>query len=454
MKLNSINMSPKQIKFLATNCSVLLIMLILLFRHFSIIGLISFIIGGLLLFLGTYLDYQKAEIGVACKLSYILFISSLILLGLWLPSILKNNQKVTPPTFTVPALIVSLSFFALGLIASNQKNFISRRIFKYMGQIALMIGVSLFLNFPLPFIFSFVIVIIVFCICDIFSCKFKMTRIQDFNHETNPDRSYWMSLCICLVLGFYFLYSGTYVYKYIGTISDILKTLSTLTNGLKIPLFALLMIVLTAVFMMVDRTNEIENYSDSYLSISLFGFSIALWIFSSMPSWYNFAVYSIAIAVSVSFGMSTISNETHRINPEKINLKKMLRYDGISLTISAIAIFGMIFIDSGFLVSFITLAVLVIFVICVHKTIKGLWVADAIRWQSILVAISAFAISMAIVKNNISVSWPYILAAFLTFSLFNWAISIRKGEWDNTGMTASKVSNCLLLAVISIVAAV
>ena len=454
MKNNSINLSPKQIKFLASNCSVLLIMLILLFRHFTIIGLISFIIGGLLLFLGTFLDNQKAEIGVACKLSYILFITSLILLGLWLPSILDNNHRVDPPIFSVPALIVSLSFFVLGLIASNQKNYIARRIIKYMGQIALMVGVSLFLNFPLPFIFSFAFIIIVFCICDIFSCRYRITRTQDFKPETNPDRAYWMSLCICLVLGFFYLYSRAYVYEFIGTIPNILKTLSTLTNGLKIPLFALLMIALTAIFMMVDRTNEIENYSDSYLSISLFGFSITLWAFSSMPSWYNFAVSIIAIAVCVGFGMSTISNDTHRINPEKINLKKMFKYEGISLAIFAIAIFGMVFINSGFLVSFITLAVLVVFVICIHKTIKGLWVADAIRWQSILVAISVFAISMAIVKKSISVTWPYILAAFLAFSIFNWAISIRKGEWDNTGMTASKVSNCILLAIISIVAAV
>ena len=448
-------LKPEHIKFIAADSSVLLILLILLFRHFSIIGLVSFIIGGVLLFLGTLLDKNKALYGVSCKLSYIVFITGMILMLLWLPSLLKNNNIIVlPPEFSTPALLFSIGFFVLSVIAGMQKNYIARRVFKYLGLASLFTGASLFMNLPITCIISFCMIIMLFGMCDIFSCKFMIKRKNEFNHEANPDRAYWMAVLICLSLGFAFVYSGTYVGKFIGDLKKVLTTLNVLTGGLKIPVFALLMITLSVVFIMVDKNSEYANYSDTYLSTSLFGFSIVLFVFSKDYSWYSFALLIISVIICFCIGMSTISNEVFRINPQKIHIKQMLKNDGIAIGISAFVVFGIVFIKAGFLVSFVTLIILIPLVYAACKGFKGLWVADALRWQSGLVAITLFSISLSIVSKSISSSLLYIIPSFIIISLITWALSVRKGEWDNTGMTIPKILNCILLAVISIVAAV
>ena len=65
-------MTTKNIKFISTNICVMILLLIVLISHYTLVGLISYLVGSLLLFLGTLLDDKKANDGVACKLSYIL----------------------------------------------------------------------------------------------------------------------------------------------------------------------------------------------------------------------------------------------------------------------------------------------------------------------------------------------------------------------------------------------
>ena len=78
-------MNEKTIKFVSTNICIMIILLVVLISHYSLIGLISFFVGSILLFFGTLLDDKKANNGVTSKLAYIVFITVITLFGMWLP---------------------------------------------------------------------------------------------------------------------------------------------------------------------------------------------------------------------------------------------------------------------------------------------------------------------------------------------------------------------------------
>ena len=119
------SVTDKMIKFVSTNLCVVILMLVVLISHYSLVGLISFFVGSILLFLGTLLDDKKANFGVTSKLSYIVFIATLTLFGMWLPFVLKNKIHFEPMgKANVWGIIISLGlafiFFIINQYPGNK----------------------------------------------------------------------------------------------------------------------------------------------------------------------------------------------------------------------------------------------------------------------------------------------------------------------------------------------
>ena len=72
---------------------------------------------------------------------------------------------------------------------------------------------------------------------------------------------------------------------------------------------------------------------------------------------------------------------------------------------------------------------------------------------AVLIAIAAFTISIAFVNKNVNDTLTFIILSFVISSILMWALGIRDGVWDNR-FTVSKVIDCVLMGVISLLAVI
>lgn len=444
-------MSDNNIKLLFTDCTISLILIMIMLRHFTIIGLISVALGGLLLFLGTFLDKEKAPLGVANKFSYIMFVFVLSSYGICLPDILKNNKKIGIGGGEIAiALLFFAVFVVVAVIAGKVSNYAVMRIFKYSGIVALSMSVNAFVGLSEIYALIYLTVAAFFCICDIFSCNHMNARVTGFNSLINKDKGYWMAMLICAIFLFMTIHSSVYVSHFVGSVANIKKVLVQMTDGFKVPLFCLMMLALSIVYHAIDRRLEVSSTSDTYLATSLLGFAIVLKAFSKRINAETLVVILVSLAVWIGFGLSYASKAQYQMSSAD-KLKQMWISDAVSLSIGLISVFSICFVYEGYLFPFITLAFAVAMVIAGTKMVKGLWVAEAVKWQLVILAIFIFTLSLSF-ANKATDSIGLLVFTCVIMSLLIWALSIRKGNWDNTAMVIPKVLNCVLTAVICIVA--
>lgn len=451
-------MTGKIIKFISVDCAVTLLLLFTLIGHFSVCGFISFLIGSSLLFLGTLFDKKKAELGVSNKVSYIAFITIFSLMGMWLPRLIENINKsfTLQPKFSFWVLLGTAMFPVLAGISSNYSmNFALRRILKYFALISAAFAIFMFYSLKLTGLAVVACVIIFFCVSDIYTCKTGIYRIQDFS-IVKPDAAYWMAVGISIALIVFSIMSNTYFYSFISNTESIIKLLSELLVGINVPMFAMIMIVLTALFMYSDNISKTSNAADSYLSISLGGFCIVLRTFVSFCSIETFIILLISVAVYLIFGFSVVSSHsTENVTNPVYKLILLNNYAPIiiSITVTLVTAVSILFVYAGYLVPFITLIFGLILILVSKKSFIGFWIASTMRWQMILVAITLFSISLSIVKQTTSVSIGFVIIAFVISSIVMWTNGIRDGVWDNK-FTVSKIIDCVLMGAISIIAVI
>lgn len=446
-------MSDKNIKLLVTDSTVSLILIIIMLRHFTIAGLVSVVLGGLMLFLGTFLDTEKAPLGVANKFSFIMFSFVLTACGICLPDIIKNDRKIGTGAgeFAIALLFFAL-FVVVAVVASKASNYAVIRVFRYLEVVMLAMGVNAFVGLPDIYCLIYVAVATFFCLCDIFSAKFMKARVYGYNILSNKDKGFWMAMALCAVFIFYAIYSSIYVNHFVGSAHGLKKSFVMMASGFKVPLFCLMMLALSVVYHAIDRKLESSSESDTYLATSLFGFAIVFRVFSTKINAQTLVLFLATLAVWVGFGLNYAS-KTQKDLSETYKVKRMFKADAVSLAITLLSIFSINFVYKGYLFPYITLVFVVMMVIAGIKMINGFWIADAVKWQLVIVAIFIFALSLSIAKKTTDCIDMLVFTS-LIMSLLTWALSIRKGNWDNTSMVVPKVLNCVITAVICLVAVV
>lgn len=450
-------MNKKYIKFTAANICTMIFLLFILVSHFSLIGLISFLVGSLILFLGTLLDKEKSDFGVSNKFSFGIFISILTLFGMWIPEIMENNIAYRSSyEMSVPAIIISFVMFvsfATMSTAERFKHYVVKRCFKYAGLLSLfycaycVFAIS-FISFPI-----IVINVVVFLLADIYSCKNNIYRTSHFS-DTKPDKSYWMALALGAFLIIVNIISPAYmVQTFQGNETE--KIISSLLSGFNVPLFTLLMIALTGIFMYADNITKTNEAADSFFTLSLAGLCVSLRIYLSFSSIETFIILISSIIIHLVFGFSIVSMYKAKNTYPIYALLKKNCYAPliISISITVFTAFSIMFVKAGYLIPYITLLCVTILVLVARKIFSGFWIASTMRWQMILIAIAVFTISISFVNRNVDNTIAFIIFSFVISSIVMWALGIRDGVWDNK-YTASKVVNCILFGAVSLLAVI
>lgn len=450
-------MNVKSIKFISTNIAVIAIWAFVLFRHFTVIGLISFLSCSLLLFLGTLLDKDKSKWGVSCKLDLYVFITILSLFGMWSPFVFDN--KYSFPFYENPntaGIIVSfITFFTFAIMSTAEKfsHYALRRIFKYVALLFLILSVYYLFSFNLKQFVIITPVVALFAFADIYVANIEKVKLANYVKST-IYKTYWMAFGTCALIIFLNLFCESYLNRFIGTYIQVENLISGFLSGTTIVIFAIIMLALTAIFMHADGLNGKFDPYDSYLTISLGGFCLVLRTYLSNVTIKTFIVALVSLIVYVAIGFYIINlNKSKKTFLDKALSKGKFAPIVFSVAITCASILSIILVHKGYLVSLVLLICGVVFIANSKKIFQGFWIANTMRWQMILVTISLVMGSVAIINNNWDSASSMLIFEFVISSLIMWSFGIRDGVWDNK-YTISKVADCVLLAGISLFAVI
>lgn len=450
-------MSVKNIKFISTNIAVIAIWAFVLFRHYTVIGLISFLSCSLLLFVATLLDKDKSKWGVSCKLDLYVFITILSLFGMWLPFVFDNKSNFSSyENQNITGIIVSfIAFFTFAIMSTAKKffHYALRRIFKYVALLFLILSVYYLFSFNLKQFAVITPVVALFTFDDIYVANMEKEKLASYVTSTTY-KTYWMAFGTCALTIFLNIYCESYLNKFIGTYIQIEHLFSNLLSETIIVIFAIIMLALTAIFMHADGLNGKFNPYDSYLTISLGGFCLVLRTYLFNATIKTFIVFLASLIVYVTFGFYIINlNKSKKTFLDKALSKGKFAPIVFSVALTCASILSIILVHKGYLVSLVLLICGVVFITNSKKIFQGFWIANTMRWQMILVTISLVMGSFAIINNNWDSASSVLIFEFVISSLIMWSFGIRDGVWDNK-YTISKVADCVLLAGISLFAVI
>ncbi|MCD8028135.1 MAG: hypothetical protein LUF02_05650 [Erysipelotrichaceae bacterium] len=264
-------MNKKYIKFTSANICAMILLLFALFSHYTLIGLVSFLVGSVILFLGTLLDKNKAELGVSNKFSFMTFISVLTIFGMWIPEIMDNkilnSYHSTPNIFGIIISGILFLIFASVSTAECFKHYVLKRCFKSSGLASLFYCALCFFSISIISYPIILLTVIIFLFADIYSCKYNLYNTSNFS-DTKPDKAYWMAFLIGVFLIIGNIISPVY-FSSISQSNELHKIFGVLLSGYNVPIFVMLMIVLTGIFMYADNISKTNDAADSFLSLSL-----------------------------------------------------------------------------------------------------------------------------------------------------------------------------------------
>lgn len=426
-------MTDKMIKFVSTNLCVMILLVVVLISHYTIVGLISFFVGSILLCFGTLLDNKKANNGVASKLAFIIFMIVLILFGMWLPFILKNNFHFEPQgQANIWGIIISL---ALGFIffimagVDKFKHYVVRRCLKYSGQLLFLLAGYYFWNLPINTFYLTVITTVIFLLTDLFSTKYKKYNDNNFRDQ-NDDKAFWMAFLINLCLIALNLFYRKYFLKCIEK-GALTKLIENITSGFNVPLLIILTVVLTVVFVVLYERSKDFAYkmtADAFFTLSLGGFVLLFRIYESNRSIESFIILITTVLLYFIFGFSIPSTD---FGTKKNPIYYLLRLDGdahifISLAITITSIPAIIFANKGYIIPIVFLGCSAIIILLSFMKFKDNWVKINIRWQITLLCVLAFLMSVSVVNSNLNRSLIFLIPLFCVNSLAIWIIGIRQ----------------------------
>ena len=426
-------MTTKNIKFISTNICVMILLLIVLISHYTLVGLISYLVGSLLLFLGTLLDDKKANDGVACKLSYILFITTLILFGMWIPFITKTKPHFEPQgNVNIIGIIISLALTFVFFIMSSVdklKHYVVRRCLKYAGQSMLFLAVFYFWDMPLNTYCIITFTVIIALLGDLYATKYTKYNNSDFK-DTNNDKSFWMAFLINLCIVAMNLFYRGYLQNCMSK-DSLTKTIERVTSGFNVPLFIILMLALSSVFIYLQgKSTNYRDLSDAFLTLSLAGFVLLFRVYESNRSVESFVVLCIAVLVYFVFGFSipsagvgSLKNPVYYIIRSR---KLSATVDIVSVCITLLSLIGIIFAKKGYIVPIAFGVCAAVIITASFVRLKDSWIKINIHWQVTLFSILAFLISVSVVNKSINQVLPFLIMFFFVETIAVWALGVRQ----------------------------
>lgn len=440
-------MTTKNIKFISMNLSVMILLLIVLLSHYTLIGLISFMSGSILLFLGTLLDNKKANNGIACKFSYIVFISTLVLFGIWLPFATKTKPHFeSQGNLNIIGLFVSLGLAVVSMVMAssfNFKHYVVIRCLKYFGQAMLFLTAYYFWNMPLNTYFIIVISVSVALLTDLYSTKYDKYNSNGFK-DNNDDKAFWMAFSINLCIVALNLFYSDYLQKCLEKAS-LTKTIESITSGFNVPIFIILMVVISFVNIYLQgKEKTYKALSDAYLTLSLAGFVLLFRVYESNRSIESFLVLCMAVLLYFIFGFSIPSAAIGSTqNPVYFiikNRKLSEMIDIVSIIITAISLFGIIFAKKGYIIPIVFLVCAISIIILSFIKFKDSWIKINVRWQIVIFCILSFLISVSIVNRNMDKAITFLIMLFLIASISVWTLGVRQ---DVRNYKYSEIEQCI-----------
>lgn len=426
-------MTTKNIKFISTNICVMILLLIVLISHYTLVGLISYLVGSLLLFLGTLLDDKKANDGVACKFSFILFITTLILFGMWIPFITKTKPHFeSQGNVNIIGIIISLALAFIFFIMSSVdkfKHYVVRRCLKYAGQAMLFLAVFYFWNMPLNTYCIIAFTVIIALINDLYATKYAKYNNNDFK-DTNNDKSFWMAFLINLCIVAMNLFYRGYLQNCVSR-DSLTKTIERVTSGFNVPLFIILMLALSSVFIYLQsKSSNYRDLSDAYFTLSLAGFVLLFRVYESNRSVESFVVLCAAVFVYFVFGFSipsagvgSIKNPVYYIIRSR---KLSAMVDIVSVCITLLSLIGIIFAKKGYIVPIVFWVCAAVIITASFVRLKDSWIKINIHWQITLFSILAFLISVSVVNKSINQVLPFLIMFFVVETIAVWTLGVRQ----------------------------
>lgn len=426
-------MTTKNIKFVSVNLSVMTLLLIVLVSHYTLVGLISYLVGSLLLFLGTLLDDKKANNGIACKLSFILFVTTIILFGMWLPFIIKAKPHLEPQgNVNTIGVLISLGLAFLFFIMASVdrfKHYVVRRCLKYSGQAMIILAGFYFWNMPLNTYFIIVITVLIALLTDLYATKYSKYSNTEFT-DKNDDKAFWMALFINLCIVALNLFYRSYLQNCVAK-ESLTKTIGTITSGFNVPLFMILMVAVSFIYIYLQgKEKNYRDLSDAYLTLSLAGFALLFRIYESNRSIESFIMLCVAVILYFVFGFSIPSAGSGSTkNPVYFlirNRKLSETVDVVSIIITLLFMIGILYAKKGYIIPIIFLICLTSIIIVSFIKLKDSWIKINIHWQITLLSILSFLISVSIVNKSTNQAVPFIIMLFIIATVAIWALGVRQ----------------------------
>ena len=454
------------LKFLTANLCTLLLLVFALISHYSLTGLIVYLVGAGMLFLGTLGDSKNVRYGVANKTGFYLFIACIILIGIRLPDMIpalrfdgssngfgKMSFGTGSPNFAaaLPGLAGMIGFI---IASSKVKSYVLKICF---GSLAQTFGFLLFYGiFGLPIrTFPFIVAVeALFAFCRVYASK-NIIYNGDSGASKRTAHSFMaLIICACVAVAT-LLYPGYAISATNG--EHIAKLVKSLTEGFNLPVFVTVMAVAAALFMFSELKSDVKGSADAYLAVSLAGLAISIRVLLTHLS-IGGAIICAASAVAyylVGFSMLSFMPSSDKSNPIYWMLGKG-RFAAVlySAIVSAMAAFSILFMYRGSIVSYLILVCGVVLALTSKRIFRGLAAAEAIRWQIILLTVYAFTMSVSVINGTIGKTWTLLTAVFVLFSIVMWGLGLRDGVNLPKKYRAFKVAGCVIAGAISVIAVI
>lgn len=451
-------MNLKYVKFIPADLCVVILLLLTLMQHFTVVGLVAFLVGSLFLFLGTLLDKKKAEMGISAKLGFILFMTTLTLFGIWSPFVFRISPRFRVGETFYVGMVLSVGLSIAFFIMSGNKTFqhyVVRRCLKYAGQAMLFGAVFSLFGLPIVTYIPVLITVIIALLTDLFATKCFIFRSSGYT-DKNDDAAFWMAMLINACFAAMDLFFGTYLADCL-TKTAIVKTFEGITSGFYVPLFIIMMVVLAAISLYVqEKEKSFVAMSDGFLTLSLGGFALLFRVFESNFAPQSFILLCAAVLIYFIFGYSIPSAGAGNNSNPVYFLLRYRSFGGmaavISVTTTLPALVGIIYAKNGYLTSILFAVCGAAIIVAAFVKCRNGWIQNNIRWQVALVCVTGFAVSVAVLNSTLNRSAALLIGAFAVCSLAVWTLGMRQDEKRSAAQSIAQGFVCVAMCAISMAA--
>lgn len=478
-------MAKTKMKFILSNVVCMLVMFSVLINNYTLIGLITFLVGSSFLFIGTMIEKEMHKYGVSALFSFYIFIITITLFGIWTPFVIEHKNSIFSKIgngFNPIGMVLGLGLFILfaAISSSKKTNFYLKRVLKYIGMACLFLGIYSIVSKNINNCYLFFVIALVFAVCDIYRLKTRDDD-PDYKDTVKPDVTYWMGMLISAYILFVEIFANGYLneftlqsdYKIDQLIkkeqlelllskSTLLVKLDNLFSFSNVLLFVIAMIVLAAVFIYVDKSYSETIYHDSFLALSLGGFCLIIRAFLSNCNVLTLFILIAALIAYIFFMLSMRNKKNIEKGNYKSNLVHLLvkknKYTplGFSVGLTIFTLFSIKFVFDGFIVSWLTLILCIVFLLCIRKAFNGKWTKNTIYWQMILISIFVFCLTVAFKNHNINSSILILVYTLIITSIVIWILGLRNPIWTGSkkAYLVASVFDCVVLTGIGLFAVV